>query len=57
MFRLSLTALLVLSAAAAARQPARPNILFCYTDDQSHRTVSRYPEVADWVKTPNTDRL
>jgi len=56
-FRLSLTALLVLSAAAAARQPARPNILFCYTDDQSHRTVSRYPEVADWVKTPNTDRL
>jgi arylsulfatase A-like enzyme len=35
----------------------RPNILFIYTDDQSHRTVSCYPESYDWVKTPNIDQL
>ena len=32
----------------------RPNILLIYTDDQSHRTVSCYPEAYSWVKTPNT---
>ncbi|MCR9119996.1 MAG: sulfatase-like hydrolase/transferase [bacterium] len=36
---------------------SRPNILFIYTDDQSHRTVSCYPEAYDWVKTPNIDQL
>lgn len=35
----------------------KPNILFIYTDDQSHRTVSCYPEAYDWVRTPNIDRL
>jgi len=35
----------------------RPNILFIFTDDQSHRTVSCYPEAHPWVKTPNIDRL
>ncbi|MEM7390716.1 MAG: sulfatase-like hydrolase/transferase [Verrucomicrobiota bacterium] len=35
----------------------QPNILFIYTDDQSHRTVSAYPEAFDWVKTPNIDGL
>lgn len=35
----------------------RPNILFIYTDDQSHRTVSCYPDAFDWVRTPNIDRL
>lgn len=35
----------------------RPNILFIYTDDQSLRTVSCYPEAFDWVHTPNIDRL
>jgi arylsulfatase A-like enzyme len=35
----------------------RPNILFIYTDDQSHRTVSCYPEAFPWVKTPNIDSL
>ncbi len=35
----------------------RPNILFVYTDDQSHRTVSCYPEAYDWVDTPNIDTL
>ena len=35
----------------------RPNILLIYTDDQSHRTVSCYPEAYDWVKTPHIDQL
>lgn len=35
----------------------RPNILFIYTDDQSHRTVSCYPEAYDFAKTPNIDKL
>ena len=35
----------------------QPNILFIYTDDQSHRTVSCYDEAYDWVKTPNIDSL
>jgi arylsulfatase A-like enzyme len=36
---------------------AQPNILFIYTDDQSHRTVGCYPESYPWVKTPNIDAL
>ncbi|MCH8830152.1 MAG: sulfatase-like hydrolase/transferase, partial [Planctomycetes bacterium] len=35
----------------------RPNILFIYTDDHSHRTVGCYPEAYPWVRTPNIDRL
>lgn len=35
----------------------RPNILFIYTDDQSHRTVSCYPEAYKFVNTPNIDML
>ncbi|MGB7344170.1 MAG: sulfatase-like hydrolase/transferase [Pirellulaceae bacterium] len=35
----------------------RPNILFIYTDDQSHRTVGCYPDSYDWVQTPNIDQL
>jgi arylsulfatase A-like enzyme len=35
----------------------RPNILFIYTDDHSHRTVSCYPEAYEWVETPNIDAL
>ncbi|MEO0447066.1 MAG: sulfatase-like hydrolase/transferase [Verrucomicrobiota bacterium] len=34
-----------------------PNILFIYTDDQSTRTVSCYPEAFDWVRTPHIDTL
>ena len=38
---------------------SRPNILFIYTDDQSHRTVSCYRDQGawPWVRTPNIDRL
>lgn len=35
----------------------RPNILFIYTDDQSHRTVGAYAESYPWVETPNIDAL
>ena len=35
----------------------RPNVLYIFTDDQSTRTVSCYPEAHDWVSTPNIDRL
>ena len=36
---------------------SRPNILFIYTDDQTYRTVSCYPDAYPWVNTPNIDRL
>lgn len=53
----------LLSVAAAggrspgAPAPKRPNILFIYTDDHSHRTVSAYPEAYPWVRTPAIDAL
>lgn len=59
-----LAALAVLSAALPgsasrllAAEPARPNILLIYTDDQSHRTVGCYPQALPWVRTPHIDRL
>ncbi len=59
MMRATVGGLLILlglcGTAPAADQ--RPNILFIYTDDHSHRTVSCYPEAYDWVRTPNIDRL
>jgi arylsulfatase A-like enzyme len=36
---------------------AKPNILFIFTDDQSFRTVSCYPEAYNYAITPNIDRL
>lgn len=53
----------LLAAGAAARgrvsgaTPQRPNILFIYTDDHSHRTISAYPEAYPWVRTPSIDQL
>ena len=44
-------------ASAAGKVKNRPNILFIYTDDQSHRTVSSYPEAYSWAETPNIDQL
>ena len=44
-------------ALLAKETQKKPNILFIFTDDQSHRTVSCYPESPDWVKTPNIDSL
>lgn len=48
---------LVGSSLADAPAKTRPNILFIFSDDQSHRTVGCYPEAYRWVKTPNIDRL
>jgi arylsulfatase A-like enzyme len=42
---------------AAAFADDRPNVLFIFTDDQSHRTVSAYPQAYPWVETPSIDRL
>jgi len=39
------------------RGEEKPNILFIYTDDHSHRTISCYPESYDWVSTPHIDAL
>ncbi len=47
----------ILLAATNAGAQNRPNILFIYADDQSHRTVGCYPEAFDWVRTPNIDAL
>lgn len=54
-----LTALMMVGAFArlAAVQADRPNILFIYTDDQSHRTVGCYEESQRWARTPNIDAL
>ena len=38
-------------------EKSRPNILYIFTDDQSNRTVSCYPEAHEWVRTPNIDQL
>ncbi|MCI0380961.1 MAG: sulfatase-like hydrolase/transferase [Gemmataceae bacterium] len=45
------------AAAGEVAKPKRPNILFIYTDDQSYRTLSCYPEAYAFVRTPNIDRL
>ena len=45
------------AAATQAAAEGRPNILFIFTDDQSHRSVGCYDEAHPWVSTPNIDRL
>ena len=57
MNRIPAILLLASFAFTAFAKDKRPNILFIYTDDHSHRTVSCYPEAYPWVKTPNIDRL
>lgn len=61
-FNLSTTLYLVgscigISGCQKAPEKSQPNILYIFTDDQSFKTVSCYPEAYDWVKTPNIDRL
>ena len=48
---------LAIADRCALAETKRPNILFIYTDDQSHRTVGCYEEAFDWVTTPNIDSL
>ncbi len=43
--------------AANADEGKRPNILFLFSDDQSYKTVSCYPEALPGVSTPNIDAL
>lgn len=35
----------------------RPNILFIFTDDQTHKSISAYEGAWPWSETPNLDRL
>jgi arylsulfatase A-like enzyme len=48
---------LALACGGARGEESRPNLLFIYTDDQSHRTVSCYPEAYPWARTPHIDAL
>ncbi len=59
MNRIHFLTLLVLSSCLPSLTQAKdqPNILFIFTDDQSHRTVSCYDQAYDWVKTPHIDQL
>ena len=56
LFRI-LCLLTITTVSFAAVGADRPNILFIYTDDHSHRAVGCYPESYDWVRTPNIDSL
>jgi arylsulfatase A-like enzyme len=56
--QIALTLLLaILSTGSLVAAESRPNILFIYTDDHSHRTIGCYPEAHDWVRTPQIDQL
>lgn len=55
--RVVVSLLALTTASAFAADSARPNILFIYTDDHSHRTVSCYPEAYPFARTPNIDAL
>ncbi len=57
MARISIITILVAYACQIISAAERPNILFIFTDDQSYRSVSCYPEAYPWVKTPNIDAL
>src|SRR4051812_6575045 len=54
---LLLLALPIAPLSAGDAPKKKPNILFLFSDDQSHRTVSCYPEAYEWAKTPNIDAL
>ena len=59
---LILSTLFLFGCGSQSRKPdgqaqKKPNILFIFTDDQSHRTISSYEDSLSWVKTPHIDRL
>ncbi|MCP4174717.1 MAG: sulfatase-like hydrolase/transferase [Fuerstiella sp.] len=54
---LSACAVSSVAKATDEQRTGRPNILFIYTDDHSHRTVGCYPEARSFVNTPNIDAL
>lgn len=53
----NLTCLLLFLNIATVSAAAEPNILYIFTDDQSRRSVSSYPEAHSWVRTPHIDSL
>ena len=55
--QMALTLSLAFGTSQVFAADKRPNILFIYTDDHSHRTVGCYDEAFPWVKTPTIDRL
>jgi len=55
--RRQMLGMIAAGACAGAATPERPNILFIYTDDHSHRTLSSYKEAYPWVRTPAIDNL
>lgn len=57
MIRFVLVAQILCAISLVSGAESRPNILFIYTDDHSHRTVGCYPEAYDFVETPNIDAL
>jgi len=52
-----ITSRILLSLLLAGSAFARPNILFIFSDDQSYKTVSCYPEALPGARTPNIDAL
>ncbi len=54
---LSTLSIMNLHAGIKPKDKTQPNILYIFTDDQSFRTVSAYPEAYEWVRTPNIDKL
>ncbi|MCG6191008.1 sulfatase-like hydrolase/transferase [Maribellus maritimus] len=54
---IALFLLVNVSSFANANSKRKPNILYIFTDDQSIRTLSCYPEAHPWIRTPNIDKL
>jgi arylsulfatase A-like enzyme len=48
---------LVLLGASPAQEPARPNIVFIFSDDHAYQAISAYRHPAKLLETPNLDRL
>jgi arylsulfatase A-like enzyme len=55
--RFSVLVCVLMICSAVGQASDRPNILYIFTDDQSIRSVSAYPESHEWVHTPNIDKL
>jgi len=54
---LEIFALLFIALSPVDAQEKQPNILFLFSDDQSYKTVSCYPEALPGARTPNIDAL
>lgn len=54
---LGLFAALLIAGPAAADAPARPNIVFIFSDDHAYQAVSAYGDPRKLLDTPNIDRI